>query len=113
MDTNLNITEIGAPDAETKILRLEGPLLISNVFSLQTAVRACHNPHLVLDMTKVPYIDSSAVGVLVGAYVSRDKEGHSLLLVGVNQRIRTILQVTQVERFFKFSDQVSGASANL
>lgn len=111
MDTNLEITEIGAPDADTKILRLKGALLISNIFSLQSAVRAARTPHLVLDMTDVPYIDSSAVGVLVGAYVSRDKEGHSLLLVGVNQRIRSILQVTQVERFFHFADRVPGSSA--
>ena len=112
MDTNLEITEIGAPDADTRIIRLKGALLISNVFTLQSTVRAAHTPHLVLDMTEVPYIDSSAVGVLVGAHVSRDKDGHSLLLVGVNQRIRTILQVTQVERFFKFADKLPGTSSN-
>jgi anti-sigma B factor antagonist len=60
----------------------------------------------VLEMTDVPYIDSSAVGVLVGAHVNRDKEGRSLILVGVSDRVRTILKVTHVDQFFRFSDKL-------
>jgi anti-sigma B factor antagonist len=103
MDTNLEMTEVPAP-ADTTILRLKGPLVIQNVFPFQSKVRGVHSPHLILQMTDVPYIDSSAVGVLVGAHVNRDKEGRSLLLVGVNERVRNILKVTHVEQFFRFAE---------
>jgi anti-sigma B factor antagonist len=111
MDQTLEIIEIGAVDATSTILRLKGPLLISNLFDFQNKVRGCKAAELILDMTDVPYIDSAAMGVLVGAYVSRQKTGGQLLLVGVTPRVRAVLQVTQVERFFKFADRVpEGAS---
>jgi anti-sigma B factor antagonist len=111
MDQTLEVTEIGADGDPSKILHLKGPLLISNLFTFQTAVRSAQAPSLILDMTEVPYVDSAAVGVLVGAYVSRDKDGRHLLLVGVNPRVRAVLQVTQVERFFKFADKVPEGAA--
>ena len=60
-------------------------------------------------MTQVPYIDSAGIGALVGAYVTHQKEGRSLALVGVTQRVRNTMQVTRVEQFFKFYDTVTAA----
>ena len=51
------------------------------------------------------------MGALVGAYVSRDKAGRSLALVGVNQRIHHVLEVTRVQGFFKIFDSVAEAEA--
>ena len=34
--------------------------------------------------------------------VSHNKEGHSLALVGVSERVRNALKVTHVESFFRF-----------
>jgi len=106
MDTKLEITHLGSDDGPVTVLTLKGPLVISNLFEFQAAVRSTRSNLLVLDMTEVPYIDSSAIGVLVGAHVSRDQHGRKLLLVGVNTRVRTVLNVTQVERLFNFADKV-------
>jgi anti-sigma B factor antagonist len=94
----------GSQDGE-RILRLHGPLLLSNLFEFQTKARADTSHNLILDFTNVPYIDSAGIGALVGAHVSRQNgAGRKLTLVGVNQRVRQALQVTHVEQFFKFSD---------
>jgi anti-sigma B factor antagonist len=106
MDQTLELTEVGGDSELTTILRLKGPILIANLFPFQTKVRSYQAHKLILDMTEVPYIDSAAMGVLVGAYVSREKSGKELLLVGVTPRVRSVLQVTQVEKFFKFADKV-------
>jgi hypothetical protein len=45
----------------------------------------------------------------VGAYVTRQKGGRSLALVGVCDRIHNALNVTRVEQFFRFFDSVSTA----
>jgi hypothetical protein len=45
----------------------------------------------------------------VGAYVTRQKGGRSLALVGVCKRIHDALGVTRVEQFFRFFDSVSAA----
>ncbi len=106
MDQTLEITEDGSTAGSRKVLRLKGPLLIANLFDFQTRVRGAQEPLLVIDLTEVPYVDSAGVGVLVGAYVNRDREGRQLVLVGVFQRVRHTLQVTQVERFFQFADKI-------
>ena len=108
MDQTLEIFEAGSDTDALKILRLKGPLLIANLFDFQSKVRGSQSHTLVIDFTEVPYVDSAGVGVLVGAYVNREKDGRKLLLVGVNQRIRHTLQVTQVERFFEFADKAPG-----
>jgi anti-sigma B factor antagonist len=94
----------GLQDGE-RILRLNGPLLLSNPFEFQNKARTDVSPKLVLDFTNVPYIDSAGIGALVGAYVNRQKDaGRTLTLKGVNQRVRQALQVTHVEQFFKFEE---------
>jgi len=48
---------------------------------------------------------------MVTAYVHRQKAGRNMLLVGVQPRIRTALQVTKVEQFFRFSDSLPAAAS--
>jgi anti-sigma B factor antagonist len=108
----LTIEDTTDPQDGERVLRLNGPLLLSNLFEFQTKARTDTSLKLVLDFTNVPYIDSAGIGALVGAYVSRQKEnGRSLTLVGVNQRVRQALQVTHVEQFFRFSDAPAAKQA--
>jgi anti-sigma B factor antagonist len=92
-----------------RLLRLKGPIVITNLFDLQNRIRGNTAKKLILDLSGVPYIDSAGIGALVGAYVSHQKEGRALALVGVNDRIHNALKVTQVESFFRFFDSVDAA----
>ena len=92
-----------------RILRLQGPITISNLFEFQSLVRANSNPKLILDFTDVPYIDSAGIGALVGAHVSHSRENRSLGLVGVSQRVVNALKVTRVDTFFKLYNTVADA----
>ncbi len=105
----LHIEDLSGPQAGIRILRLAGPLTLANVFGFQSKVRADNSHALILDFTDVPLADSAGIGALVGAYVTRQKDGRSLGLVGVNQRIHQALEVTQVERFFRFFGTVAEA----
>jgi anti-sigma B factor antagonist len=110
----LSIEDLAGPQDGQRILRLTGPLLINNLFDFQAMVRANTSRELILDFTGVPYIDSAGIGSLVGAYVSHQKEGRSLVLVGVTERVLNALKVTRVEQFFRFCktmDEVSQAVA--
>jgi anti-anti-sigma factor len=104
----LTIEDSTGPQNGERTLRLNGPLLLSNLFEFQNKVRSDASSQLFIDFTNVPYIDSAGIGALVGAHVSRQKElGRSLTLIGVNQRVRQTLQVTHVEQFFNFLDASS------
>jgi len=108
-DLPLQIEEIPASREGIRILRLSGPLSLMNVFGFQSKVRADNSRGLILDFTAVPLADSAGIGALVGAYVSRQKDGRTLGLVGVNPRIHQALEVTRVENFFKFFATVAEA----
>lgn len=98
----LTVEDLSVPNSGQYVLRLRGPILISNFFQFQSLVRSSTARSMILDLTDVPYIDSAGIGALVGAYVSHQKEGRSLSLVGVTQRVRNAMQVTRVEQFFHF-----------
>jgi anti-sigma B factor antagonist len=104
----LIIEESAGPRQGERVLRLIGPLLLNNLFDFQARVRADTSQTLVLDFSEVPYIDSAGIGALMGAYVTHQKNnGRGLLLKGVNERVRTALQVTRVEQFFQFADALA------
>jgi anti-sigma B factor antagonist len=105
----LHIEDVSGTPAGERILRLSGPILLSNFFEFQALVRGSSACTLILDLTQVPYIDSAGIGTLVGAYVSHQKEGRRLALVGVTERVRNTMQVTRVEQFFQFYDSVASA----
>jgi anti-sigma B factor antagonist len=108
----LQIEDISRGANGQRLLILKGPVTLSNFFEFQGLVRGNTSRHLILDLTGVPYIDSAGIGALVGAYVNHQKDGRSLALVGVNQRVRDALGVTRVEQFFRFyEDQQSAETA--
>ncbi|MFZ0824601.1 MAG: STAS domain-containing protein [Terriglobales bacterium] len=108
-DLPLNIEDLPGSREGIRILRLSGPLTLANVFGFQSKLRSDVSRALILDFTDVPLADSAGIGALVGAYVTRQKDGRSLGLVGVNQRIHQALEVTRVENFFQFYETVAEA----
>src|SRR5713226_4849280 len=103
----LAIEDLAGPKDGQRILRLTGPLILTNLFDFQSKIRADTSKTLMLDFTNVPYVDSAGIGALVGAYVTHQKDGRSLLLIGVSQRVRDALKVTRVQQFFRFVDSVA------
>ena len=83
------------------VLSLRGPLTTENLQPFQNAIRREDDvPTVILDLSEVPYIDSSGLGSLVSAQVSRQKAGHKVVLSGVNERVMRLLEITKVESLF-------------
>lgn len=105
----LVIEDFLGPKQGQRVLRLTGPLVLTTLFDFQAKVRADTSSTLILDFTNVPYVDSAGIGALVGAYVTHQKDGRTLYLTGVSDRVRSALKVTHVEQFFKIVDSVEAA----
>jgi anti-anti-sigma factor len=88
----LQIEGIATPHVGQRVLRLTGPLMLTTLFQFQSLVRADTSRHVILDFTNVPYVDSAGIGALVGAYASHQKQRHTVGLVGVNERVRNLVQ---------------------
>ena len=92
------------------ILCLHGPLTMENVYPFQNAVRREESADsVILDLSEVPYVDSSGLGSLVSTYVSRQKAGKRVALAGVNERVFRLFEVTKVESLFLIFDTIEQA----
>ena len=79
-----------------RILKIGGPFTLSSVFDFQDAIRSNHPPMTVIDLSEVPYMDSSALGSLMGLHVSCQKDGRQYGLIGVSERLQTLFRVAGV-----------------
>jgi anti-anti-sigma factor len=82
------------------VLSLHGPLTMENVTPFLNAVRRENAPTMILDLSGVPYLDSSGLGSLVSACTSCAKAGRRIALTGVNKRVQKVLEITKMERVF-------------
>jgi anti-sigma B factor antagonist len=65
--------------------------------------------HVLLDLSKINYIDSTGIGELV-AYLGRFAEsGRRLILVSPSDRIRKLLAIAQLTQLFRIYDDLEGA----
>lgn len=79
------------------ILKITGPFTLSDVFDFQSLIRADSSPVTIIDLSEVPYMDSAALGSLLGLHVSRERESRKYALVGVADRIKTLFKVAGVD----------------
>src|SRR3984885_14217418 len=109
---SLRIEDQAGAQPGQRILHLDGALVMTTVFEFQATVRADNSRALIIDFSKVPYVDSAGIGALVGAYVTHQKDGRSLALVGGSERVHHALQVTRVEHFFRFFNTLPEAESD-
>ena len=74
----------------------DGPFLRQKVKDLIDA----GTKKLVLDFTEVPYIDSTGLGFLAGSRVTAQNGGVSVVLAGVNEHVKRILDGVRLTPFF-------------
>jgi len=55
---------------------------------------------LLLDLSGVAYMDSSGVGTMVYLKREIERRGRQLVLIGLQPRVRGVLEITHLDRFF-------------
>lgn len=91
------------------VLCFRGPLTMENVTPFLNAVRREDAATMILDLSGVPYLDSSGLGSLVSACTSCMKSGRRIALTGVNKRVKKVFEITKVERVFLMFPTLSDA----
>ena len=69
------------------------------------------SPHLVIDLTDVPFIDSTGLGVLVGLLKRVRTAGGSLRVVASHSAVLAPLRVTGLHRVFNVCSTIDEAMA--
>ncbi len=66
---------------------------------------------LVVDLSQVPYIDSSGIAVLIGAMQSLEHEGGVFMISGAQEGVRMIFESAKLDQYFRLFPDVEAAKA--
>ena len=108
----------------TVIFRFTGPFTARDMFSsvAPTAFHHIFDCELtpgdaelmtnIFDLTGVPYMDSSGIGMLVSHYVRCRGKGVRLIAAGANPRVAQLFKLTKVDTFITMAATVDEADAS-
>lgn len=94
------------------ILRLSGKVIGDGVSQLKQTIEKQVNSGvnwLIIDLTAVPLMDSSALGTIISAFLKlKDKNG-KLTLLNAQKSIRDVLAITKLDSLFEVYDDLEAA----
>ena len=93
----LDVESYAGRSEGTRIVRVTGPVLLSNFFSLKSELEGNHTPVTVLDLSGVEYMDSAGMGAIINYYVAAQRRGNKLIAVGPNYRVLELFKLTHVD----------------
>jgi anti-anti-sigma factor len=110
-----NFTSVWLPGSkqDVRILKLTGPFTLAAVFDFQAEIRKDPPPVLILDLADVPYMDSAALGPILGLHVSCQREGRRYAMADVSDRLRTLFKVSGVDGLLVMYPTAAQAEAEL
>jgi anti-sigma B factor antagonist len=91
-------------DSVRTICRIRGELDAINSPRLRTVLAERMETDVVVDLTALEFIDSSGLGVLVGALRRFDAAGRRLTLRAPTMAIRRVLAMTGLDQAFTVED---------
>jgi anti-sigma B factor antagonist len=99
----------------TLVLRIAGMIKVGeSVREFESSLERATTEHMgsvVLDLSDLEYIDSTTMGVLVGALHRLKAENRDLVLVNPRERIASLLRVAKLDSLFEIYDTVPEAIA--
>ena len=110
-DQSLTYTISDGAKEGVVIIALSGPFTLGDIFALQNELRTLKPPCLIMDLTDVPFMDSAGLGVIMNYYVSAQGNNRKFFLVGVNDRLKALMEMTKVDGVLRLFDSRDAAEA--
>src|ERR1700752_4545764 len=106
-----NVTERSSREA---VFPLEGEIDLHRSPSVSASLQEiiARKPNrLLIDLSRVSYVDSSAIAVFMEAMQKVEKYGGTFGLIGLQESVRTIFEFAQLHQVFKIFPDLAAASA--
>lgn len=84
-------------------LKVDGEIDVATAAELRKLLAIVYEKtpaDIVLDMTGLCYIDSTGLGVLIGAYGRMQESGHRILIENPRENIAKLLRITSLDKIF-------------
>ena len=86
--------------------------LLQDFSGAVTGLLAAGDRKVLIDLSKVTYVDSATIGCLMDLYRQTTTAGGVLRLAGVQKRVETMLTMTGAHNFLKMFPDEAGALAS-
>ena len=99
------------------IYEISGSILVAELFGemdhhaaekvrrdIDEMMKSYDAKHLIFDFTKVTFMDSAGIGIVLGRYKKVKQDGGTVAIVQCSPRIRTILNMAGVFSVIKYMD---------
>jgi anti-sigma B factor antagonist len=93
-------------------VRCSGRITMENSDQLRDTARQliAESKRLVLDFSDVNYLDSSALGMIVGVYISAKRAKCQLKLINLSPRVKEIFTLTRLDEALAGHEEYLGAT---
>lgn len=94
------------------VLRLQGRFVTGSdaeLVSAQNSLQATGIAKVVVDLSAVPYVDSTGLSFVVELHKSLARRGGQLYLANANQRVREVLEMTRIGELIPLFENVAEA----
>lgn len=94
------------PEVPEVVVRISGALDLSTVARVRESLEEAlgsRPPRLVVDLTECPFVDASALAMLIEAHRRMSRSGGVLTLRGSSPRVLRLLSLTGLRRVFDLS----------
>ena len=111
MPKALNVTDYTANGA---VFPLEGELdlHVSPAIAQSLGEIIARKPaQLLIDLSRVSYVDSSAIAVLIDAMQKVQKYGGNFGIVGMQESVRSIFEIARLDQVFRIFPTAEAAAA--
>ena len=101
-----------AQEEDALILSPVGDIDLSRAPSLRTHLTTAlgtQPARLIVDLAKVPYMDSSGVATFVEAMQQARRDGSRLILCGLQDRVRSVFEIARLDMVFTIRADVDAA----
>ena len=101
---------------DVTIIELDGMLTIGSEHIVDQSLKeqvANGRKKVILDMTRVKYVDSLGIGQIAGGYTYLSEIGGSLVLARTNDKIKELLRLTGLQNHIKTYETVDAALQEL
>ena len=93
----VKIESIAGTHEGVHILRLSGPFTVEGVYAFESIAQSLNDPLVIIDLTDVPYMDSCALGAIMGIHRPSQSHQRQCAIVGASERLRTMFRIARVD----------------
>ena len=90
---------------EIWIIEVIGPIKSGMEFNLADTLESCLRssevPKFIIDLKKVPFINSAALGIFLNVFKESEKSNGRFSLCGVNNEVDNLLDITKLDSVFE------------